>query len=256
MHREYHRWFSGSLQREMELLFFGHDGPPMLVFPTSMGAFYEFEDRGMIGALGGKLAHGQLRLACISSVDGESWYNRRAHPRHRVLRHLQYEDYILNDVVPLIRHLTWRDTIGVTGCSFGAYHAMAFALRHPYTFTWCVTMGGAFEVRRFLDGYFDEDCYFLDPTSFLPGLGDPYYLAQAPAEQVRARHRRSRHLPRRQRALRRPALGQGHPSQPARLEPLEARLARLAPDGLGVSALEGSRLWALGSRHEAGAALS
>jgi esterase/lipase superfamily enzyme len=178
MHREYHRWFSGSLQREMELLFFGHDGPPMLVFPTSMGAFYEFEDRGMIGALAGKLAHGQLRLACISSVDGESWYNRRAHPRHRVLRHLQYEDYILNDVVPLIRHLTWRDTIGVTGCSFGAYHAMAFALRHPYTFTWCVTMGGAFEVRRFLDGYFDEDCYFLDPTSFLPGLGDPYYLDQ------------------------------------------------------------------------------
>ena len=178
MHREYHRWFSHSLQREMELLFFGHDGPPMLVFPTSMGAFYEFEDRGMIGALGGKLAHGQLRLACISSVDGESWYNRRAHPRHRVLRHLQYEDYILNDVVPLIRHLTWRDTIGVTGCSFGAYHAMAFALRHPYTFTWCVTMGGAFEVRRFLDGYFDEDCYFLDPTSFLPGLGDPHYLDQ------------------------------------------------------------------------------
>ncbi len=178
MHREYHRWFSRSLQREMELLFFGHDGPPMLVFPTSMGAFYEFEDRGMIGALAGKLAHGHLRLACISSVDGESWYNRRAHPRHRVLRHLQYEDYILNDVVPLIRHLTWRDTIGVTGCSFGAYHAMAFALRHPYTFTWCVTMGGAFGIRQFLDGYFDEDCYFLDPTSFLPGLGDPYYLDQ------------------------------------------------------------------------------
>ncbi len=178
MHREYHRWFSRSLQREMELLFFGHDGPPMLVFPTSMGAFYEFEDRGMIGALAGKLADGHLRLACISSVDGESWYNRRAHPRHRVLRHLQYEDYILNDVVPLIRHLTWRDTIGVTGCSFGAYHAMAFALRHPYTFTWCVTIGGAFEVRPFLDGYFDEDCYFLDPTAFLPGLGDPYYLDQ------------------------------------------------------------------------------
>ena len=178
MHREYHRWFSHSLQREMELLFFGHDGPPMLVFPTSMGAFYEFEDRGMIGALAGKLAHGHLRLACISSVDGESWYNRRAHPRHRLLRHLQYEDYILNDVVPLIRHLTWRDTIGVTGCSFGAYHAMAFALRHPYTFTWCVTMGGAFEIRQFLDGYFDKDCYFLDPLSFLPGLGDPYYLDQ------------------------------------------------------------------------------
>ena len=111
-------------------------------------------------------------------MDGESWYNRHAHPRQRVLRHLKYEDYILNDVVPLVRHLTWRDTLGVTGCSFGAYHAMAFALRYPYTFSSCVTMGGAFDIRRFLGGYFDEDCYFLDPLSFLPGLSDGYYLDQ------------------------------------------------------------------------------
>jgi esterase/lipase superfamily enzyme len=178
MHREYHRWFARSLRREMELLVFGHDGPPMLVFPTSMGAFYEYEDRGMVGALADKLAHGRLRLVCVSSVDSESWYARHAHPRFRVLRHLQYEDYILNDVVPLVRHLTWRETMGVTGCSFGAYHALAFALRHPYTFTWCVTMGGAFDIRQFLDGHFDEDCYFLNPPSFLPNLGDAYYLDQ------------------------------------------------------------------------------
>jgi esterase/lipase superfamily enzyme len=178
MHREYHCWFSRSLHRDMELLVFGHDGPPVLVFPTSRGAFFEYEDRGMVGALADKLAHGRLRLFCVSSVDGESWYARRAHPRHRVMRHLQYEDYILNDVVPLVRHLTWRERIGVTGCSFGAYHAMTFALRHPYTFTSCVTMGGAFDIGRFLDGYFDEDCYFLNPPSFLPRLGDPYYLDQ------------------------------------------------------------------------------
>jgi esterase/lipase superfamily enzyme len=178
MHREYHRWFSRSLGRDMELLLFGHDGPAMLVFPTSMGAFFEFEDRGMIGTVADKLTDGRLRLVCVSSVDSESWYNRHAHPRHRVLRHLQYEDYILNEVVPLVRHLTWRDSIGAPGCSFGAYHAMIFALRHPYTFTWSVTFGGAFDIQRFLNGYFDEDCYFLDPPSFLPGLGDAYYLDQ------------------------------------------------------------------------------
>jgi esterase/lipase superfamily enzyme len=55
---------------------------------------------------------------------------------------------------------------------------MALALRNPYTFTWCVTMGGAFDVSQFLDGYFDEDCYFLNPPSFLPGLADPYYIEQ------------------------------------------------------------------------------
>ena len=93
---------------------------------------------------------------------------------------------MLNDVVPLVRHLTWRDTLGVTGCSFGAYHAMAFALRYPYTFTSCITMGGAFDISRFLDGYFDEDCYFLDPSSFLPGLSDCVLPRSVPPQQVGA----------------------------------------------------------------------
>ena len=178
MTRDYHRWFSRSLNRDMELVVFGHAGPPVMVFPTSMGAFFEYEDRGMVEALAGKLEHGALRLFCVSAVDGESWYNKSIHPRHRIERHLHYEDYILNEVVPLVRHLTWCDGIGVTGCSFGAYHAVALALRHPYTFTSCVTMGGAFDISQFLNGYFDEDCYFLNPPSFLPGQSDSYYLDQ------------------------------------------------------------------------------
>ena len=178
MTRDHHRWYSPSLGREMDLLVFGHAGPPVIVFPTSMGAFFEYEDRGMVGALADKLEHGALRLVCVSSVDAESWYNKGLHPRQRVERHLRFEDYILNEVVPLVRHLARPDGIGVTGCSFGAYHAIALALRHPDTFTSCVTMGGAFDIGQFLDGYFDEDCYFLNPPSFLPGLSDPYYLDQ------------------------------------------------------------------------------
>ena len=178
MHRTYHRWYSRSLNRDMDLLLFGHAGPPMLVFPSSMGSFYEYEDRGMVDAVADKLEHGGLQLFCISSVDSESWYNRSAHPRNRVRRHLQYEDYILSDVVPLVRHLNPHDGIGLTGCSFGAFHAMVLALRQPYTFRWSVAMSGAFDITHFLDGYFDEDCYFLNPPSFLANLSDPYYLDQ------------------------------------------------------------------------------
>ena len=178
MTRDYHRWFARSLNREMDLLIFGHAGPPMLVFPTSMGAYFEYEDQGMVSALTDKLNSGALRLFCLSSIDGESWYAKRSHPRSRVERHLHYEDHVMNEVVPLVHHLTRSDTIGVTGCSFGAYHAMALALRHPYTFTTCITMGGAFDISQFLDGYFDEDCYFLNPPSFLPTLKDAYYLDQ------------------------------------------------------------------------------
>jgi len=83
MHREHRRWFSPSLQRDMQLLVFGHAGARVLVFPTSMGRFYEWEDRGMIGALAHHLDQGWLQLYCVDSVDGESWYARQQHPAAR-----------------------------------------------------------------------------------------------------------------------------------------------------------------------------
>ena len=60
MNREYHKWYSGRLGRDMELLVFGHAGLPVIVFPTSGGTFHEFEDRRMIGVLGGKIDAGHL----------------------------------------------------------------------------------------------------------------------------------------------------------------------------------------------------
>lgn len=178
MTRSHHRWYSRSLDRPMDLLIFGHGGPPFLVFPSSMGAFFEFEDRGMVAALAHKLENGWLQLFCLSSVDDESWYAKRVHPRQRIERHLQYESYVLGDVVPLVRHVNRSPGIGVTGCSFGAYHAMVMALRHPYTFTSCITMSGAYDIGQFLDGYGDPDAYLLNPPAFLPTLSEPYYLDQ------------------------------------------------------------------------------
>src|ERR1017187_10786808 len=61
MQREYIKWHSPSLHREMELLAFGHRGFPVLVFPTSGGRFWEYEDRGMVNALRPKIDRGELR---------------------------------------------------------------------------------------------------------------------------------------------------------------------------------------------------
>ena len=51
---------------------FGHHGAPVLVFPTSKGKFYEYEDRGMVGALNDHLERGWIQLYCVESVDAES----------------------------------------------------------------------------------------------------------------------------------------------------------------------------------------
>jgi esterase/lipase superfamily enzyme len=37
-------------------------------------------------------------------------------------------------------------------------------------------MSGAFDLQRFLGGYFDEDCYFNLPFSYIPNLSDPWFF--------------------------------------------------------------------------------
>ena len=159
----------------MELLIFGHGGTPYLVFPSSMGSFYEYEDTGMVGAVADKLQHGAMQLFCVSSADRESWYNRAAPPRHRVERALAYEQYLLRDVVPLVRQRN-QNGLGATGCSFGAYQALTLALRHPDVVMSSVMMSGSYDIHPFLDGYYDQDCYLLSPADFLPRLEDAWYL--------------------------------------------------------------------------------
>ncbi|MGD0165221.1 MAG: alpha/beta hydrolase-fold protein [Candidatus Sulfotelmatobacter sp.] len=176
MNREYHKGYSQELNRDMEALVFGHAGTPLLVFPTSMGKFFEYEDRGMIGVLAPKIERGELQVFCPDGVDTESWYNKGVHPKVRVLRHLQYERYILHELVPFIRWKNQTPRLAVTGCSFGAYHAVNFAFKHPDVATHCVSMSGAFDIHQFLDGYYDDDCYFNCPPDYLPNQNDEWFL--------------------------------------------------------------------------------
>ena len=145
MNRDYTRWYSPTLGRDMEMLVFGHAGTPLLVFPSSMGKFFEYEDRGMVAALAGPVDSGALTLYCVDSADAESWYNKRVHPRIRVLRHIQYERYILDEVLPLVRHRSGGGRLAVTGCSFGGFHCVNFAFRHPELVSHCVSISAAFD---------------------------------------------------------------------------------------------------------------
>lgn len=172
MNREYHKWWSPSLGRDMELMIYGHGGFPIITFPSSRGRFFDYENNGLIDAVNWQYEQGNLQAYCIDSVDGESWYNRHAHPRDRVRRHMQYEAYVVNEVVPLIRGKNQNPRLGLTGCSFGGYFSLNFALKYPWVFSDCISMSGAFDIRQFLGGYYDEDCYFNNPPDYLPYLND------------------------------------------------------------------------------------
>ena len=73
MNREYHCWHSPHLNRDMELLVFGHAGAKVLVFPTRDGRFYEYEDLRIVQALSDKVKAGHLQLYCVEGMAGETF---------------------------------------------------------------------------------------------------------------------------------------------------------------------------------------
>jgi len=178
MNREFHRWYSPSLGRDMDLLVFGHAGARAIVFPTSMGRFFEWEDRGMINALAEPLERGWLQLYCVDSVDEDSWYAKWKRPGDRAFRHAQFDAYVRDEVVPLRAQGNQHSFLMTMGASFGAYHAVTFALRYPQLVNRAIGMSGMYDIRRQTDGYSDATVYHYNPADFLLGENDAGRLAQ------------------------------------------------------------------------------
>lgn len=184
MRRDYHAWWSTRLQRQMELLVFGHAGARVVVFPTRGGRFYDYENWGLVEALRPSVEQGFIQLYCVDSIDRQSLYARSRPPWERIGRHAQYETYILDEVVPLSEQLNPNPYLIAHGCSLGAYHAVNLAFRHPQRFHKVVALSGRYDLttpidhyRNLFDGYYDETIYFHTPCHYIPQLGDPELLA-------------------------------------------------------------------------------
>lgn len=185
MHREYHKWYSPGLGREMELLVHGHAGARVLVFPPRLGRFFDYEDKGMIDALRHHLESGWLQLFCVDSVDSESLYCDWKTPSDRIEHHSQFEEYIIGEVLPFSEKINPNPFLIAHGCSLGAYHATNIVLRHPHLFGKLLAFSGRYDLTSaptdFTDlfhGYYDDRIYFHTPSHFLPGLSDGTLLEQ------------------------------------------------------------------------------
>jgi esterase/lipase superfamily enzyme len=176
MHREHVRWYSPRLERDMDLLVFGHAGARVLVFPSSMGKFFEWEDQGMIGALSEHLERGWLQLYCVDSVDSDSWYAKWKHPADRAFYHSRYDAYLRDEVLPLTQGNP-NPFLMTTGASFGAYHALTFALRYPHLVGRTIGLSGVYDIREVTDGYTDEHIYPYNPAEFILNEYEPERLA-------------------------------------------------------------------------------
>ena len=177
MNREIHKWFSPALQKDMEIAMYGHWGFSLLLLPTAAADFLEYERFLMIDALRDHIEGGKVKVFSINSINAESWLNNQMNPRHKAIRHQQFNRYVFEEVVPFIRKQTSDDTPIITsGASLGALHGANLFFRRPDLINGTIAMSGVYDLSSYTKGYFDEDVYFNSPMHYLPKLDDDFYL--------------------------------------------------------------------------------
>lgn len=172
MKEEHFKWHSPNLNRDIEMLVFGHTGYPVILFPTSMGSYHENKDMGLIESAKWFIEQGLIQIFCPASIDKDSFYNKNIHPIHRIENHVWYDKMICHEIVEKVKNNTPSGKVIVAGCSFGGYHAANFAFRHPGYVSHVFSMGGAFNIKSFMDGFHNDDVFYNSPEDYLHGLND------------------------------------------------------------------------------------
>lgn len=179
MRREITNWYSPTLNKEMEAVVYGDNGFALLMFPTAAADFLEYERFQMIDELKPLIESGKVRVYSINSINSESWLNDEMHPKDKATRHQQFNEYIVNEVVPYIhRDSGGLNRIVTTGASLGALHAANSFFRRPDIFAGTIAMSGSYDLADYAKDYFDDNCYFNSPIHYLPNLEDEEMLKE------------------------------------------------------------------------------
>lgn len=173
MKEEHRKWHSPHLNQEIDMMVFGHAGMPLILFPTSKGRYYQNKDEGMLEAAHWFIDEGKVKIYCPDSIDHLSWYNQSIPPSARAYNQTCYDRMVLSEIALPAQRETGVDRIGTAGCSFGGYHAVNFAFRHPETVSYVFSMSGIFDISRFAPHGSDDNVYFNNPMDYVKGDNDP-----------------------------------------------------------------------------------
>ena len=94
----------------MPIAMYGHYGFSLLMVPTAAADYLEYERFQLIDAIAAFIDSGKVKVFSINSINNESWLNDGMDPRHKSIRHQQFNHYVFDEVVPHIRNATSWDT--------------------------------------------------------------------------------------------------------------------------------------------------
>lgn len=184
----YRKGFSHHLGRDMEYKRFGHAGRPVVMFPTSRGRFFQYEDTGTIAALADFIDAGRIQIWTLDGIDDESFFGKDPDLQQRIGRHEAYFRYIREEAFPELTGEAAASNGGrslkpvMSGCSMGGFHAANFVFRFPELTSGVIALSGVYSTRDFFGKALEGGIYFNSPLDYLRGLTDELIL-----ERLRSR---------------------------------------------------------------------
>lgn len=177
MEVQYHKFYSPSLNRDMECKVYGHAGRPVLFIPCQDGRFFDFENFHMTEVWSPWIDSGEVMVFSIDTIDSETWSNKSGDPRWRICRYEQWIQYITDEMVPFMRNMVnerngWDGYPGILvfGCSLGATHAANLYYRRPDLFDRLLALSGIYTSEYGFDQYMDDLVYANSPVHYLANL--------------------------------------------------------------------------------------
>jgi esterase/lipase superfamily enzyme len=178
MERRTTAWFSQNLNIEMPLVAYGHGGQPLLMFPTAAADYLEYERFHLVEAIRPQIERGQLRAYSINSVNRYSLLNEQMPPHLKAELLTRFDRYVVDEVLPIIRRDCGSDQARplTTGASLGAFLAANAYFKHPDQFRGVIAMSGSYDMRSYLQNFYDDNVYFNNPVDYLSNMNDDHFL--------------------------------------------------------------------------------
>lgn len=163
----------------MPIVRYGNWGHPLLLYPTAQSDLLDCERFFLIKSIEPLIFAGRVTVFSINSINEHAWMNDSVPVRESARRQALFSGYVEEEVVPFIRRAVQNDQarIGVSGASFGAFHAANQFFRRPELFDALIAMSGFYDLApSYTQGQMNDDIYFNNPMSFVPNIHDEHHL--------------------------------------------------------------------------------
>ena len=164
---EYIQYYSNTLSRNINLEVTGHWGHPIIMFPSSGGQFTQNTDFGLIGSVMNFIEEGKVKIYNVESIDMMSFYNDHMDSNTKIHNYELYMQFIKNELIPYIQRECNAHRIGVSGVSFGGFHAANTAFRFPDLISHYIGMSAAFNIRSMAPQSDDIRIYYNCPDEYM-----------------------------------------------------------------------------------------